>query len=78
MVLSPRQIIQLESAITEGNQKWVGAAPNFVVRPKINIMAAQEVDKANSGLWVIMEKEINSIDEPAAWARKYFVAASVS
>lgn len=46
--------------------------------PRIIRMEAERVVKANSGLWVIIEREINSMEEPVAWARKYFVAASVS
>lgn len=72
------QIGQLESLITEGNQKWVGAAPNFVENPRvINIKDMGWLIK-NSLLCMMGVDEIKIKEEPRAWAKKYFVALSVS
>jgi hypothetical protein len=64
--------------ITAGNQKWQGAAPNFKRR-------AQKI-KEEPGLIIRFGAEnIISVNtpnkrrpDPMAWARKYFIAASLS
>lgn len=61
--------------ITEGNQKWHGAAPSFSNKARIRI----EIHNEELGCIThkdILEKSIMA--EPSAWARKYFIAASIS
>lgn len=76
-VLKIRQGSHLSLAITLGNQKWRGAAPNFssrlvVIRRRgITLFVKGDALEINSIL-------NNSRAEPIAWARKYLIAASVS
>lgn len=72
------QIGHGELAITDGNQKWVGAAPNLVVRAIRVRVAGSRGGVRRIGLWESRGYERRSRHEPKAWARKYFIAASVS
>lgn len=57
-------------SITLGNQKWNGAAPDFNKRATvINIMANSLDDN-------MKEEDIMMTEEPNAWIKKYFRAAS--
>ena len=60
--------------ITEGNQKWNGAIPNFSKMADIKIIFTSCVDKIVH--WAILDISI-SLD-PRAWAIKYLIEASVS
>jgi hypothetical protein len=61
--------------ITDGNQKWHGAAPNFSINDIIRRSVHHEViivtDHSD-----ILDRSINA--EPRACARKYLIHASVS
>lgn len=70
-----KQIGHLESAITDGNQKWAGAAPSLINSPRAIIAVAGVWAMISSGLWVVVVVIIRIRAEPIAWARKYFVAA---
>lgn len=64
--------------ITEGNQKWHGGIPNLVTKPKISSIYIKSELHIK---WLLIKKVIdpNKISlEPKAWARKYFIEASVS
>lgn len=66
---------QDSDVITEGYQKWRGAAPNLISMAMINSSGHKvfidDVDQSD-----ILDKSISA--EPMAWARKYFTDASVS
>jgi len=70
-----RQRRQVRPAITLGNQKWVGAAPTLVIRPRrtIHSGSAFEIE----GIESIMAPPI-SIKAPRVWVRRYLVADSYS
>lgn len=56
--------------ITWGNQKWKGAAPNF------NKSAEHSIEYAKFQLFNLNNTEKIIIDDPRAWIKKYFKAAS--
>lgn len=53
--------------ITEGNQKWKGAAPSLIIKPK-------SVKRWKTGVNILSKIKV----DPRAWNRKYFKAASDS
>lgn len=72
------QINQLESVITDGNQKWAGAMPSLIISPRVMISSGAGFGRINSGLWDIVVAEMMISPEPRACAIKYFTALSVS
>lgn len=70
-----KQFIHDNDAITDGNHKWHGAAPNFNRRDDNKISDARVLF-----IIILINKDDprrRSID-PNAWDRKYLIAASVS
>lgn len=70
---------QLSPIITEGNQKWAGAAPILIIiLIKNNIKITFICEGEN---WMVEDntniEEINT-PEPTAWAKKYLILLSVS
>lgn len=64
--------------MTAGNQKWQGGIPSFTRRPRIIVKLEIE-----DGIIVWFEKyRLSAPDrirpEPKAWAKKYFILASLS
>lgn len=57
-------------SITLGNQKWKGAAPALSRRATVNKVVASSPED------IIKEADMIMIDEPKAWIKKYFKAAS--
>lgn len=53
--------------ITGGNQKWKGATPNLIKRPKTMPRIRAGLDAVNK-----------IIIDPSAWVKKYLIAASAS
>lgn len=70
-----KQFIHDSDAITDGNHRWHGAAPNFSSSDVIKIIDATLLFII--ALMNIDDPSSNSID-PSAWDRKYLIAASVS
>lgn len=64
--------------ITVGNQKWHGGSPSLVRRPRNNIRFIKFV--LHKRCWFVNKdiepRRINP--DPRAWAKKYFIEASVS
>lgn len=70
------QVVHEELIITEGNQKWHGNLPNFkVIEDKSRIQIRCFIDVYEYHKPIL---ENNNIEDPRAWAKKYFIAASVS
>lgn len=69
-----RQFIHEIDVITDGNQKWHGAIPNFSKRAEIVIYED----------WMLVIGSQNEVEDikirllPSAWIRKYLVEASYS
>lgn len=62
---------QNKPSITWGNQKWRGAAPNFINKDKaIKVYEILTV-------YIYKDLDIIKIVEARAWTRKYLIAASV-
>lgn len=63
--------------ITSGNQKWKGAAPIFIRRAEFKIIWFFKDERLSSK----KESEVTTAkiikEEAKAWARKYFIAASL-
>jgi len=57
-------------SITLGNQKWKGAAPAFNNKATVKSVVARSPDD------IIKDADIIIIEEPKAWIKKYFKAAS--
>lgn len=57
-------------SITLGNQKWKGAAPDFSKRATVNNKVERSLND------IMKEADIITIDDPRAWIKKYFNAAS--
>jgi len=69
-----KQLIHDIDDITDGNQKWHGAAPSF--RSSLNT-STYRISLEDISLHInILESSI--VADPRAWARKYFTALSVS
>lgn len=72
------QFNQFNPSITSGNQKWKGAAPNFINNAEFNIIL--NVDsillKINSLFNKIIIIENNKIIEAIVWVIKYFIEDS--
>lgn len=69
-----RQFLHEIEDIIDGYQKWHGNAPSF------SNSASKSVVTINVPIfgWNIITEPASNINEPKAWTRKYFVAASVS
>lgn len=69
-VIRTKHCIHDRPCITIGNQKWIGAAP---------ILSSKEVKINKVGVVLHIIKDValvNIIEEPRAWTKKYFRAAS--
>jgi hypothetical protein len=72
------QIGQEALDITEGNQKWVGAAPNLIVRAILIRIRGISWFVSRMSPCEMQIYEIRKALEPRACAKKYFTAASDS
>lgn len=71
-VLSSQHIFHGRLAITEGNQKWAGLIPSFIVRAINIIVVVKMMD-------VLALRAINRIIlDGTAWANRYFILPSFS
>ena len=62
-------------AITFGNQKWRGAAPSFVIRPR----SRNHFGRSGWSAGVVIQIPPNISEKaPRVWLSKYFAAASCS
>lgn len=68
------EFIQVIDTITDGNQKWQGAAPNL----RINLRVRRAQARLDVPVVNIDILEYNISADPSACAKKYFTAASVS
>lgn len=62
-------------AMTFGNQRWAGAAPNLIIRPR----RRSHLDRLSRAEGVMRESAPRRREKaPRVWVRRYLVAASCS